>query len=64
MEKDLHIRLSETDLAVVREAAKYSRLTPSAYSRMVLLKDAENRVRFFRKAVENESKQNNPMSEG
>jgi len=61
MEKDLHIRLSETDLAVVREAAKYSRLTPSAYSRMVLLKDAENRVRFFRKAVENESKQNHPV---
>lgn len=64
MEKDLHIRLSETDLAVVREAAKYSRLTPSTYSRMVLLKDAENRVRFFRKAVENESKQNHPVSEG
>lgn len=64
MEKDLHIRLSETDLAVVREAAKYSRLTPSAYSRMVLLKDAENRVRFFRKAIDNESKQNHPVSEG
>lgn len=61
MEKDLHIRLSETDLAVVREAAKYSRLTPSAYSRMVLLKDAESRVRFFRKAIENEGKQNHPM---
>lgn len=64
MEKDIHIRLSETDLAVVREAAKYSRLTPSAYSRMVLLKDAENRVRFFRKAIDNESKQNHPVSEG
>ena len=61
MEKDLHIRLSDYDLAMIKEAAKYSRLNPSSYARMILLKDAENRCRFFRKAVEsNESKPNNP----
>lgn len=63
MEKDLHVRMSDYDLAMVKEAARYSRLTPSAYARMILLKDAENRCRFFRKAVENESKQNHPMYE-
>lgn len=62
MEKDLHVRMSDYDLAMVKEAAKYSRLTPSAYARMILLKDAENRCRFFRKAVENnESKQDHPV---
>ena len=64
MEKDLHIRVSDYDLAMIKEAAKYSRLNLSSYARMILLKDAENRCRFFRKAVENESKQNHPVSEG
>lgn len=56
MEKDLHIRLSDYDLALIKDAAQYSKLNPSAYARMILLKDAENRCRFFRKALENESK--------
>lgn len=64
MEKDLHVRMSNYDMAMVKEAARYSRLTPSAYARMILLKDAENRCRFFRKAVDNESKQSHPVSEG
>lgn len=63
MEKDLHIRLSDYDLAMIKEAAKYSRLNPSAYARMILLKDAENRCRFFRKAIENESKPDNPHAQ-
>ena len=65
MEKDLHIRLSDYDLAMIKEAARYTRLSSSAYARMILLKDAENRCRFFRKAVENnESKPNHSVSEG
>lgn len=60
MEKDLHIRMSDYDLAVIKEAARYTRLSPSAYARMILLKDAENRCRFFRKAVGNESKPDHP----
>lgn len=53
MERDLHVRMSDYDLAIIKEASGYARLTPSAYARMVLVKDAESRVKFFRRLKEN-----------
>lgn len=53
MEKDLHVRMSDYDLAIIKEAAGYARLSPSAYCRMVTVKDAESRVKFFRRLKEN-----------
>ena len=34
MEKDLHIRMSDYDLAMIKEAARYTRLSPSAYAQI------------------------------
>ena len=51
MEKDkvIHIRLTENDQNLIKEAAAYSRLDVGAYVRMVVLRDAENRCSFFRR---------------
>lgn len=51
MEKDkvIHIRLTENDQNLIKEAAAYSRLDVGAYVRMIVLRDAENRCSFFRR---------------
>ena len=45
----IHIRLTEQDKNLIKEAAAYTRLDIGAYVRMIVLKDAESRVSFFRK---------------
>lgn len=42
-EYDLHIRLSETEMAQVIKASERMKLSKSAYARMIIVSDAEKR---------------------
>ena len=43
------LRLNEEELALLKKAAVYSKLAPGPYIRMVVLQEAEKRVRFYEK---------------
>lgn len=45
----LSIRLTDAQRSMIEEAAERSKLPLTVYIRMVILKDAEKRVEFFRK---------------
>lgn len=47
--KIMTIRLTDQEHELLLKAAKYSKLTTGAYVRMVVLQDAEKRVRFYEK---------------
>lgn len=50
--ESFHIRLSEEDRALVEKAAELSKLSLTAYVRMVILKDAERRIDLFSRIKE------------
>jgi uncharacterized protein (DUF1778 family) len=50
--ESFHIRLDSKDRELLEKAAEYSKLSLTAYVRMVILKDAERRIDLYERIRE------------